>query len=71
MPSGSVARSFPKEESELRALFTKGLKKLRSIETQVCSNLLPIRCDLVFVFILRTYQKKFQDANGGQHQVAR
>jgi len=34
MPTGSVARSFPKEEKELRSLFNKGLKKLRSIEKQ-------------------------------------
>jgi len=34
MPSGSVARSFPKEERELKALFSKGLKKLRNIEKQ-------------------------------------
>ena len=35
MPTGSVARSFPKEEKELRSLFNKGLKQLRSIEKQV------------------------------------
>ncbi len=34
MPRGSVARSFPKEERELKALFAHGLQKLQSIEKQ-------------------------------------
>jgi hypothetical protein len=38
MPTGSVARSFPKEENELRAVFARGLNKLKSIEKQVCDR---------------------------------
>ena len=38
MPRGSVARSFPKEERELKALFSHGLHKLESIEKQASIN---------------------------------
>mmetsp|Transcript_41138 Transcript_41138/g.109892 ORF Transcript_41138/g.109892 Transcript_41138/m.109892 type:complete len:289 (-) Transcript_41138:43-909(-) len=34
MPRGVVARSFPKEENELKDIFSKGLKQLRGIEKQ-------------------------------------
>ena len=38
MPKGSVARSFPREEAELKDLFSKGFKELRHIDTQQAST---------------------------------